>query len=89
MHWRSHVGRVCLWLRFPAFRRKRRQWSWRPVVTEVVIGAAGNVARNIAALGAQCLFVGVVGVDDTGRGLMSAPSEEPEIEPRKIERLER
>ena len=57
--------------------------------TEVVISAACNVARNIAALGAQCLFVGVVGVDDTGRGLMSAPSEEPEIEPRKIERLER
>jgi D-beta-D-heptose 7-phosphate kinase / D-beta-D-heptose 1-phosphate adenosyltransferase len=57
--------------------------------TEVVIGVAGNVARNIAALGAQCLFVGVVGEDDAGRGLMSAPSEEPEIEPRKIERLER
>jgi hypothetical protein len=33
--------------------------------------------------------LGVVGEDDAGRGLMSALSEEPEIEPRKIERLER
>src|SRR5260370_38105269 len=34
---------------------------------EVVIGGAGNVARNIAALGARCLFVGVVGEDEAGR----------------------
>src|SRR5438876_7088690 len=31
---------------------------------EVVIGGAGNVARNIAALGARCPFVGVVGEDE-------------------------
>jgi D-beta-D-heptose 7-phosphate kinase/D-beta-D-heptose 1-phosphate adenosyltransferase len=47
---------------------------------EAVIGGAGNVARNIAALGAHCLFVGVVGEDDTGRRLMSALLGEPRIE---------
>jgi D-beta-D-heptose 7-phosphate kinase / D-beta-D-heptose 1-phosphate adenosyltransferase len=31
--------------------------------SELVIGGAGNVARNIAALGARCIFVGVVGAD--------------------------
>ena len=34
---------------------------------EMVIGGAGNVARNIASLGAQCLFVGVVGEDEPAR----------------------
>ena len=33
---------------------------------EVIIGGAGNVARNIAGLGARCIFVGLVGVDDAG-----------------------
>jgi D-beta-D-heptose 7-phosphate kinase / D-beta-D-heptose 1-phosphate adenosyltransferase len=32
----------------------------------VEIGGAGNVARNIAALGASCIFVGLVGNDDAG-----------------------
>src|SRR5580700_4419552 len=31
---------------------------------EAVIGGAGNVARNVASLGARCLFVGVIGDDD-------------------------
>jgi len=39
--------------------------------TETVIGGAGNVARNIAALGARCIFVGVVG-DDEGGELVTA-----------------
>src|SRR6266487_3224862 len=47
---------------------------------EVVIGGAGNVARNIAALGARCLFVGVVGEDEPGRRLMNALLGEPKIE---------
>jgi D-beta-D-heptose 7-phosphate kinase / D-beta-D-heptose 1-phosphate adenosyltransferase len=33
---------------------------------DVIVGGAGNVARNIAGLGAKCLFVGVVGDDATG-----------------------
>src|SRR6266566_88958 len=47
---------------------------------EVVIGGAGNVARNIAALGARCPFVGVVGEDEAGRRLMNALLGEPRIE---------
>ena len=39
--------------------------------TETVIGGAGNVARNIAALGARCIFVGVVG-DDAGGQMVTA-----------------
>ena len=31
---------------------------------EKVIGGAGNVARNLAGLGACCLFVGVIGADE-------------------------
>ncbi len=34
--------------------------------TEVMVGGAGNVARNLVALGARCIFVGVVGNDDAG-----------------------
>ena len=34
--------------------------------SEIAIGGAGNVARNVASLGARCIFVGVVGDDDAG-----------------------
>ena len=34
--------------------------------SEVEIGGAGNVARNIAALGAHCIFVGLIGKDEAG-----------------------
>jgi D-beta-D-heptose 7-phosphate kinase/D-beta-D-heptose 1-phosphate adenosyltransferase len=40
--------------------------------TERVIGGAGNVARNIASLGARCIFVGVIGDDETGRLVQAA-----------------
>ena len=36
---------------------------------EQLLGGAGNVARGIAALGARCIFVGVIGEDETGRVL--------------------
>src|SRR4029078_11850177 len=32
----------------------------------VIVGGAGNVARNVASLGAKCLFVGVIGDDVSG-----------------------
>jgi D-beta-D-heptose 7-phosphate kinase/D-beta-D-heptose 1-phosphate adenosyltransferase len=48
--------------------------------SEMVIGGAGNVARNIAALGAQCLFVGLVGEDEAGAMLRSSLAAEPRIE---------
>ena len=40
--------------------------------TEVMVGGAGNVARNLVALGARCVFVGVVGDDDAGAALTKA-----------------
>jgi D-beta-D-heptose 7-phosphate kinase/D-beta-D-heptose 1-phosphate adenosyltransferase len=47
-----------------------------PVLTvarsEIEIGGAGNVARNIAGLGARCIFVGLIGKDDAGRTLTEA-----------------
>ena len=32
----------------------------------VEVGGAGNVARNVAALGARCILIGLVGNDDAG-----------------------
>jgi D-beta-D-heptose 7-phosphate kinase/D-beta-D-heptose 1-phosphate adenosyltransferase len=40
--------------------------------SQMVVGGAGNVARNIASLGARCLFVGVIGNDATGKLLKTA-----------------
>jgi D-beta-D-heptose 7-phosphate kinase/D-beta-D-heptose 1-phosphate adenosyltransferase len=51
---------------------------------DVSVGGAGNVARNIAALGARCIFVGVVGEDDASRTLMRALAAEPLIEPHLV-----
>ena len=39
--------------------------------SETAVGGAGNVARNIASLGARCIFVGVVGNDSPGRSIKS------------------
>jgi D-beta-D-heptose 7-phosphate kinase/D-beta-D-heptose 1-phosphate adenosyltransferase len=39
---------------------------------EIEIGGAGNVARNIGALGAQCIFIGLIGKDDAARTLSEA-----------------
>ena len=52
--------------------------------SEVVVGGAGNVARNIAALGARCLFVGVIGDDEAGRTLAAKLAEAPSIEAKLV-----
>jgi D-beta-D-heptose 7-phosphate kinase/D-beta-D-heptose 1-phosphate adenosyltransferase len=49
--------------------------------SELMIGGAGNVARNLAALGAHCIFVAVVGNDDAGELLRRSLGEERLIEP--------
>jgi len=49
--------------------------------SESNVGGAGNVARNIATLGARCLFVSLIGDDDAGRALYAALEAEPRIEP--------
>jgi D-beta-D-heptose 7-phosphate kinase / D-beta-D-heptose 1-phosphate adenosyltransferase len=48
--------------------------------SESNIGGGGNVARNIASLGATCIFVGLVGEDAAGAQLKAALSREPRIE---------
>src|SRR5664279_912876 len=48
--------------------------------SEVMVGGAGNVARNLVSLGARCIFVGVVGDDDGGRALTAALTTHPFIE---------
>lgn len=46
---------------------------------DLMIGGAGNVARNLVSLGAACIFVGVVGDDEAGRALASALEAHPNI----------
>src|SRR5689334_20544794 len=48
--------------------------------SELHIGGAGNVARNVASLGARCIFVGLVGEDDAGVRLKAALDELTAIE---------
>jgi len=48
--------------------------------TETNIGGAGNVARNIAALGARCIFVGLIGEDEPGAQLKAQLAQESLIE---------
>jgi D-beta-D-heptose 7-phosphate kinase/D-beta-D-heptose 1-phosphate adenosyltransferase len=48
--------------------------------TEVMVGGAGNVARNLVSLGTRCIFVGVVGNDDAGAALTKALATHPLIE---------
>jgi len=48
--------------------------------SEINIGGAGNVARNIASLGARCIFVGLVGQDDAGAQLKAELAQEDGIE---------
>src|SRR5205085_757314 len=48
--------------------------------SETNVGGAGNVARNIAALGARCIFAGLVGEDDAGAKLKADLARENLIE---------
>jgi len=48
--------------------------------SEINVGGAGNVARNIASLGARCLFVGMIGNDAAGEILKSELAKEERIE---------
>jgi D-beta-D-heptose 7-phosphate kinase/D-beta-D-heptose 1-phosphate adenosyltransferase len=48
--------------------------------SETNIGGAGNVARNIASLGARCIFVALIGQDEAGARLKAALVQESLIE---------
>src|SRR5580693_4235306 len=48
--------------------------------SETNIGGAGNVARNVASLGARCIFVALIGEDEAGARLKAALAQENLIE---------
>src|SRR5262245_36210821 len=48
--------------------------------SETNIGGAGNVARNIAAIGARCIFIGLIGDDEAGERLKRELGEAERIE---------
>ena len=48
---------------------------------EAMLGGAGNVARNLIALGAEVRLVAAVGDDRTGRDLIAMVAEEAAVEP--------
>lgn len=48
---------------------------------ESMLGGAGNVVRNLVALGAEVCFVTVVGDDQIGRDLIEMVGEEATVEP--------
>src|SRR5690606_26402358 len=56
----GEVGRISPEAPAPVIRVKRE---------ETAPGGAGNVALNIAGLGARCILVGAVGDDDAGEKL--------------------
>src|ERR1700738_4677769 len=48
--------------------------------SQMNVGGAGNVARNITALGAKCIFVSLIGDDVTGKILKTELAREKLIE---------
>lgn len=52
--------------------------------SEQMIGGAGNVARNVAALGGRCVFIGVTGDDEVGGKLKAAFAAEPRVDCRLV-----
>src|SRR5215475_1499298 len=48
--------------------------------SEINIGGAGNVARNVASLGGRCIFTGLIGEDEVGVRLAVTLQQEPGIE---------
>jgi D-beta-D-heptose 7-phosphate kinase / D-beta-D-heptose 1-phosphate adenosyltransferase len=48
--------------------------------SETSIGGAGNVARNVASLGARCIFVALIGQDEAGARLKAALAQDSLIE---------
>src|SRR3954471_17735577 len=48
--------------------------------SEINVGGAGNVARNIASLGGRCIFVGLIGEDEAAAKLKAELAKESRIE---------
>ncbi len=54
---------------------------FKVVRESAMLGGAGNVARNMTALGATVCFVAVIGDDPAGRTLAAMVGKEPRIDP--------
>ena len=67
----GEVGRISPEAPIPVMARSRES---------VMLGAAGNVARNVAALGGEVALVGVIGRDGAGREAKDLIAAEPRIE---------
>lgn len=52
--------------------------------SSLVVGGAGNVARNIAGLGATCIFVGLIGDDSAADTLLNELRRQDGIVPRLV-----
>jgi D-beta-D-heptose 7-phosphate kinase / D-beta-D-heptose 1-phosphate adenosyltransferase len=48
--------------------------------TDIMIGGAGNMARNIASLGAKCIFVALIGRDEAAHVITTRLAHDPSIE---------
>ncbi len=48
--------------------------------SETNVGGAGNVARNLASLGARCILVGLIGEDEAATKLQQALARESRVE---------
>ncbi len=48
---------------------------------KIMLGGAGNVVRNLSALGASSCFLSVVGDDDTGRAITRLTGQEEGVQP--------
>ena len=59
----------------PVFRRRR---------TVAMLGGAGNVVRNIGALGAKATLIGLIGTDSEGREIKSLVAAEAGVQGRLI-----
>jgi len=67
----GEVGRISAEAPIPVMARSREI---------VMLGAAGNVARNVAALGGEVALVGVIGRDGGGKEAKDLIAAEPRIE---------
>ncbi|MBV9996796.1 MAG: D-glycero-beta-D-manno-heptose 1-phosphate adenylyltransferase [Caulobacteraceae bacterium] len=72
----GEVGRISPEAPIPVMARSRES---------VMLGGAGNVARNIASLGAACALVGVAGADAAGGEARALIAAETGLEGRLIE----
>jgi D-beta-D-heptose 7-phosphate kinase/D-beta-D-heptose 1-phosphate adenosyltransferase len=71
----GEVGRISPEAPIPVMTRAREA---------VMLGAAGNVARNIAAIGAKAVLAGVVGEDAAAADAVALIADEPRVDGRLV-----